>query len=280
MTLSGFWIDKPTIAWMKQGWKKDHDGWRKRDLSGRRFTYAWADGVYFKPRLDSDRQCMLVMIGTDEDGHKDILAVQDGFRENTDSWRDLLLDLKSRGLSAPCLAIGDRSLGFWAALRDIYPESREQRCWVHKTANVTGALPKSLHGKAKSDLQDIWMAETRKAAEVAFDLFVASYGLKYGKAVDKLTKDKDALFAFHDFPAEHWIHIRTTNPVESVFATVRNRTRKTRGCLSRKTALVMVYKLMISTKKNWRRLSGSQRLAEVIEGVEFRDGIRQIKEAA
>ena len=219
---------------------------------------------------------MLVIIGADEYGEKDVLAIMDGFRENADSWRDLLKGLKKRGLTVPPeLATGDGALGFWAALRDVFPETREQRCWVHKTANVLGALPKSLHEKAKSDLQDIWMAATKKEANAAFDLFVETYGVKYEKAVAKLVKDRDELLAFYDFPAEHWKHIRTTNPIESVFGTVRNRTRKTKGCLNRKTALAMVFRLMMSAKKKWRKINGPNRLPEVIQGVEFKDGIKQ-----
>ena len=273
-------LSASTITRLKASWAQDFDAWCKRDLSSRRHVYLWADGVYFKPRLDGDRQCMLVIIGADEYGGKDILAIMDGFRENAESWRDLLNGLKARGLAPPELAIGDGALGFWAALRDVWPKTREQRCWVHKAANVTGAMPKSLNDRARSDLQDIWMAETRKAAEAAFDLFVETYGVKYENAVRKLVKDRDELMAFYAFPAEHWKHIRTTNPIESVFSTVRNRTRKTKGCLSRRTALVMVHRLMMSAKRKWRRLSGPNRLPEVIEGVEFRDGIKQIQEAA
>lgn len=273
-------LSATTVTRLKASWREDFDVWRKRDLSARRHVYLWADGVYFKPRLDGDRQCMLVIIGADEYGEKDILAIMDGFRENADSWRDLLAGLKARGLAPPELAIGDGALGFWAALRDVYPGAREQRCWVHKAANVTGAMPKSLHDRARSDLQDIWMAETRKEAEAAFDLFVETYGVKYENAVHKLVKDRDELMAFYAFPAEHWKHIRTTNPVESVFSTVRNRTRKTRGCLSRRTALVMVFRLMMSAKRKWRRISGPNRLPEVIAGIEFKDGIKQIKAAA
>jgi putative transposase len=224
---------------------------------------------------------MLVIIGADAYGEKDALAIMDGFRENADSWRDLLRSLRKRGLTqAPELAIGDGALGFLTALRDVYPTTREQRCWVHKTANVTGAMPKSLREKAKADLQDIWMAETKKEATAAFDLFLETYGVKYERAVAKLVKERDELLAFYDFPAEHWKHIRTTNPIESVFATVRNRTRKTKGCLNRKTALAMVFRLMMSAKRKWRRISGPNRLPEVIKGVEFRDGIKQLNQAA
>ena len=228
-------LSSSTITRLKAVLWEEYETWRKRDLKTRRYVYIWADGVYFTPRLDGDRQCMLVIIGADEYGEKDVLGIADGFRENADSWRDLLEGLKKRGLTIPPdLATGDGALGFWAALRDVFPKTREQRCWVHKTANVLGALPKSLHDKAKSDLQDIWMAETKKEANAAFDLFVENYGVKYEKAVGKLVKDRDELLAFYDFPAEHWKHIRTTNPIESIFATVRNRTRKTKGCLNRK----------------------------------------------
>ncbi len=274
-------LSASTITRLKATWWEEYKTWRKRDIKNKRYVYIWADGVYFTPRLDDDRQCMLVIIGADAYGEKDVLAIMDGFRENADSWRDLLKGLKQRGLTVPPeLAVGDGALGFWTALRDVFPETREQRCWVHKAANVTGAMPKSLREKAKSDLQDIWMAETRKEAIAAFDLFVETYGVKYERAVAKLIKDRDALLAFYDFPAEHWKHIRTTNPIESVFATVRNRTRKTRGCLNRKTALAMVFRLMMSAKKKWRKISGPNRLPEVIQGVEFKDGIKQIQIAA
>ena len=274
-------LSSSTITRLKANWWEEYQSWRKRDLTSKRYVYIWADGVYFTPRLDDDRQCMLVIIGADEYGEKDVLAIADGFRENTDSWRDLLGGLKKRGLTVPPeLAIGDGALGFWTALRDVYPETREQRCWMHKMQNVTGALPKAMREKAKSDLQDIWMAETKKEANAAFDLFVETYGVKYEKAVAKLVKDRDELLAFYDFPAEHWKHIRTTNPIESVFATVRNRTRKTKGCLNRKTALAMVFRLMMSAKKKWRKISAPARLPEVIQGVEFKDGIKQAQVAA
>ena len=271
-------LSSSTITRLKATWWEEYEAWRKRDLKGKRYVYIWADGVYFTPRLDGDRQCMLVIIGADEYGDKHVLGIMDGFRENADSWRDLLKGLKKRGLAVPPeLAIGDGALGFWAALRDVFPETREQRCWVHKMVNVTGAMPKSLHEKAKSDPQDIWMAETKKEANAAFDLFVETYGVKYERAVKKLTKDRDQLLAFYDFPAEHWKHIRTTNPIESIFSTVRNRTRKTRGCLNRKTALAMVFQLMMSAQKKWRKISGPNRLPEVIQGVDFKDGIKQIQ---
>ena len=274
-------LSASTISRLKGVWWEEFESWRKRDLTGKRYVYIWADGVYFTPRLDDDRQCMLVIIGADEYGEKDVLAIMDGFRENADSWRDLLKGLKKRGLTVPPeLATGDGALGFWTALRDVYPGTCGQRCWVHRTSNVLGAMPKSIHEKAKADLQDIWMAETKKEANAAFDLFVETYGLKYERAVAKLVKDRDELLAFHDFPAEHWKHIRTTNPIESVFATVRNRTRKTKGCLNRKTALAMVFRLMMSAKRKWRKISGPNRLPEVIQGVEFKDGIKQAQIAA
>lgn len=274
-------LSSSTITRLKAAWWDDFVQWRKRDLTTKRYVYFWADGIYFTPRLDDDRQCMLVIIGADEYGDKDVLGIMDGFRENADSWSELLRSLHKRGLTiAPDLAAGDGALGFWAALRDVYPTTREQRCWVHKTANVLGAMPKALHEKAKAGLQDIWMAETKADAVVAFDLFVETYGVKYERAVKKLTKDKDVLFTFYDFPAEHWKHIRTTNPIESCFATVRNRTRKTKGCLSRKTALAMVFKLILSAKKKWRKLDGKNRLPEIVRGVEFKDGLPQLQEAA
>jgi len=274
-------LSASTITRVKAAWWDEFQTWSKRDLSGKRYVYIWADGVYFTPRLDADRQCMLVIIGTDEYGEKDVLGIMDGFRENADSWRDLLRGLKKRGLMEdPELAIGDGALGFWTALRDVYSTTREQRCWVHKTANVTGAMPRSLREKAKCDLQDIWMAETKREANAAFDLFVETYGVKYERAVAKLVKDRDVLLTFYDFPAEHWKHIRTTNPIESIFSTVRNRTRKTRGCLNRKTALAMVFRLMMSAKKKWRKISGPNRLPEIIQGIAFKDGIKQLQNAA
>jgi len=274
-------LSSSTITRLKADWWKEYESWRKRDLTGKRYVYFWADGVYFTPRLDDDRQCLLVIIGANEYGDKDVLAIMDGFRENADSWREVLRSLKKRGLTiAPDLATGDGALGFWTALRDVYPTTREQRCWVHKTANILAAMPRSLQAKAKAGLQDIWMAETKDEAIAAFDAFVETYGVKYQRAVKKLTKDKDALLTFYDFPAEHWKHIRTTNPIESVFATVRNRTRKTKGCLNRKTALAMVYKLMMSAREKWRKLNSPNRLPEVIQGVEFKDGLPQLQNAA
>ncbi len=270
-----------TIARLKAAWADEYECWTRRDLSAKRYVYFWADGIYFRPRLDHDKQCLLVIIGADERGVKDIVGLSDGYRESEQSWLELLLDLKRRGLAIPPeLATGDGALGFWKALRQVFGATREQRCWVHKTANVLNKLPKSLQGKAKGHLQDIWMAETKAEAEAAFDFFQEAYGAKYDKAVACLAKDRDRLLTFYDFPAEHWKHVRSTNPIESTFATVRLRTAKTKGCLSRKTALAMVFKLLLSAKRKWRRLNGSDHLAEIIHGVTFKDGIKQIQNAA
>ena len=274
-------LTSSTISRLKADWWAEYERWKRRDLSAKRYVYFWGDGVYFKPRMDADKQCMLVIIGADEWGNKDVLGLVDGYRESSQSWRELLLDLQRRGLrKAPDLAIGDGALGFWNALREVFGKTREQRCWFHKTGNVLNAMPKSLQPKAKGHLQDIWMAETKEEAEAAFDFFVEAYGVKYDKAVAKLVKDRDVLLTFYDFPAEHWKHIRTSNPIESTFATVRHRTKKTKGCLGRKTALAMTFRLMMSAKKKWRKLDGAFRLPEIIEGVAFKDGIKQEKHAA
>ena len=274
-------LSPTTITRLKMAWADEYERWTRRDLSAKRYVYFWADGIYFRPRLDHDKQCLLVIIGADEVGNKDIVGLSDGYRESAQSWLELLLDLKRRGLTVPPeLATGDGALGFWKALRQVYGQAREQRCWVHKTANVLNKMPKSLQSKAKGHLQDIWMAETRSDAEKAFDFFQEAYGAKYDKAVDCLTKDRERLLTFYDFPAEHWKHLRSTNPIESAFATVRLRTTKTKGCLSRKTALAMVFKLLLSARRKWRRLDGSNHLTEVVQGVKFNDGIKQIQNAA
>ena len=274
-------LSASTIARLKTLWWEQYVAWQKRDLSAKRYVYFWADGVYFSPRLEHERQCILVIIAADANGHKDIIGLMDGYRESEQSWKELLLDLKRRGLErGPDLAVGDGALGFWKALRQAYGQAREQRCWVHKTANVLNKMPKSLQAKAKGHLHEIWMAETKDEAGKAFDYFLAAYGAKYDRAVRCLEKDRDVLLTFYDFPAEHWKHVRTSNPIESTFATVRLRTVKTRGCLSRKTALAMVFKLILSAKAKWRKLDGSSQLAEIIKGVEFKDGIKQIKHAA
>jgi transposase-like protein len=267
-------LSAATVRRLTEAWQEEHARWRKRDLSARRYVYLWADGVHFTPRLGHERQCLPVLIGADAQGRKELLAVEDGFRESAQSWRELLLRLRDEnGLALdPALATGDGALGFWRALHEVWPKTRQQRCWVHKTANVLNKLPRSLQGKARRDLHAIYEAENRKEAEAAFDRFVAKYGPKYDKAVACLTKDREALLAFYAAPAEHWKHVRTTNPIESTFATVRLRTERTKGCLSRETALAMVFKLARSAERRWRRLDGTERLAQVIAGVRFRDG--------
>ena len=267
-------LSAATVRRLTEVWQEEHERWQGRDLSSRRYVYLWADGIYFTPRLEHERQCMLVLIGADAQGRKELLAIEDGYRESAQSWRELLLRLRDEnGLKLdPKLATGDGALGFWQALHEVWPKTRQQRCWVHKVVNVLNKLPPSLQGKAKQDLHRIYEAANRREAEDAFDRFLAKYGSKYDKAVSCLAKDREALLTFYDFPAEHWKHIRTSNPIESTFATVRLRTSKTKGCLSRKTALAMVFKLAKSAERHWRRLDGSERLAQVIEGVRFRDG--------
>jgi transposase-like protein len=272
-------LSASTVVRLKQVWQQDHETWSKRSLADKRYVYWWVDGIHFNIRLEEDRQCILVVMGATESGKKELIAVADGLRESGQSWTELLLDLKARGLDAgPKLVVGDGALGFWKALRQVYGESREQRCWVHKTANVLNKLPKAKQAKAKGMLHDIWMAETRADAHKAFDLFVASYELKYPKAAKCLTDDRDVLLTFYDFPAEQWMHIRTTNPIESTFATVRLRTKRTKGCGSRAACLAMVFKLTMCAEKKWRTLNGSTLLSDVIRGVQFVDGIK--KEAA
>ena len=267
-------LSAATVRRLSESWQAEHERWRRRDLSARRYVYFWADGVYFTPRLEHERQCMLVLVGADASGRKELLAIKDGFRESGQSWREFLLRLRDENglVLGPELATGDGALGFWRALHQVWPKTRQQRCWVHKTANVLNALPKSIHGKAKQDRHAIYEAENREAAEMAFDRFITKYGAKYDKAVACLAKDRDALLAFYAAPAEHWKHVRTTNPIESTFATVRLRTAKTKGCLSRQTALAMVFKLAKAAERHWRRLDGTERLAQVIAGVHFRDG--------
>lgn len=267
-------LSATTVRRLTEGWQEEHARWQKRDLAARHYVYLWADGVYFMPRLEHERQCLLVLIGADTSGRKELLAVEDGFRESAQSWRELLLRLRDENglVLGPELATGDGALGFWQALHEVWPRTRQQRCWVHKTANVLNVLPKSVHGKAKQDLHAIYEAEARAEAEAAFDRFVAKYGPKYDKAAACLAKDREALLAFHAVPAEHWKHVRTTNPIESTFATVRLRTARTKGCLSRQTALAMVFKLAKSAERHWRRLDGTERLAQVVAGVRFRDG--------
>ena len=271
-------LSASTIARLKEVWADEHARWLKRDLSVKRYAYFWADGIYVQARLEHEAQCLLVIIGATPEGKKELVGLADGLRESAHSWRDLLLDLKRRGLSSgPQLAVGDGALGFWKALDEVWPTARAQRCWVHKTANVLNKLPNSLHAKAKRALHEIWMAETRKDAEAALDVFIETYGRKYEKAAECVAKDRDALLAFYDFPAEHWKHLRTTNPIESAFATVRHRTTRSKGCLSNKTALAMIFKLAQAAEKNWRRLKGHSLLPKVILGVKFNDGIEIVK---
>lgn len=271
-------LSASTIVRLKEVWADEHARWLKRDLSVKRYVYFWADGIYVQARLEDEAQCLLVIIGATPEGKKELVGLADGLRESAHSWRDLLLDLKRRGLSSgPQLAVGDGALGFWKALDEVWPTTRAQRCWVHKTANVLNKLPNSLHTKAKRALHNIWMAETRKDAEAALDVFIETYSRKYEKAAECVAKDRDALLAFYDFPAEHWKHLRTTNPIESAFATVRHRTTRSKGCLSNKTALAMIFKLAQAAEKSWRRLKGYSLLPKVILGVKFSDGIEIVK---
>ena len=274
-------LSPSTISRLKEIWKGELGAWQKRDLKGKHYVYFWVDGVYFNVRMEEANQCLLVIIGVTEDGRKELVGLWDGYRESEQSWKELLLDLKRRGLSrGPLLAVGDGALGFWKALPQAYGQTRCQRCWVHKTANVLNKLPKGAQKRAKGYLQDIWMAETKQEANKAFDYFLNAYGAKYPKAVACLEKDRDELLTFYDFPAEHWKHIRTTNPIESTFATVRLRTAKTKNCLSRQTVMTMVFRLCQSAEGKWRRLNGSKLLAEVIQGVNFVNGVKQERMAA
>lgn len=269
-------LSASTIGRLKEVWREQHERWSRRDLAGKQYVYIWVDGVHFGVRLEDASQCILVIIGVNPDGKKELVAMTDGYRESEISWKEVLLDLKRRGLAIdPKLAIGDGALGFWKALPQVFGTTRSQRCWVHKTANVLNKLPVGQQAKAKEALHEIWMAESRVDADAAFDLFLSTYQLKYPKAAECLEKDRDALLTFYDFPAEHWLHIRTTNPIESTFATVRLRTAKTRGCVGRAALLAMVFKLTKVAEQNWRTLKGHARLGQVIQGVKFKDGIQQ-----
>jgi transposase-like protein len=268
-------LSATNIVRLKAGWEDEYQAWRRRDLSAKRYVYWWADGIYFNVRLDDNRTCVLVLIGATEDGTKELLAVVDGFRESKESWGDLLRELKAHGLTQPPkLATGDGSLGFWVALQEEFGTTvDQQRCWVHKTANVLDKLPKSLQGRAKEMLHDMYLAPTCTEALAAYDRFQTNYRLKYPKACDCLERDKGVLFTFYDFPAEHWSHLRTTNPIESTFATVRLRTQRTKGCGSRLATLTMVYKLGLEAQKAWRRLNGAHTMVKVITGTRFVDGV-------
>ncbi|SIO63366.1 Transposase (or an inactivated derivative) [Singulisphaera sp. GP187] len=265
-----------TVTRLKSAWEEEHRTWSQRSLKGKQYVYVWADGVHFNIRLEEGRQCILVLMGATADGKKELIAIADGYRESEQSWKELLLDCKARGLEVePHLAIGDGALGFWKAMRQVWDTTKEQRCWVHKTANVLDKLPKGSQPKAKGMLHEIDLAESRENAVKAFDLFLKTYEAKYPKATECLLKDRDVLLTFYDFPAEQWLHIRTTNPIESTFSTVRLRHNKTKGSGSRTACLTMVYKLMESASKSWRSLNGSELLREVIAGVIFEDGVKK-----
>ncbi|MBA2258465.1 MAG: IS256 family transposase [Acidobacteria bacterium] len=267
-------LSPAVISRLTAQWQADYDAWQKRDLSARRYVYVWADGVYLQARMEDNAECMLVLIGATPEGKKELVGFQVGVRESAQSWRELLIDIKRRGLEiAPDLAIGDGALGFWKAIEEVFPGTRHQRCWVHKTANVLNKVALSVQLNMKADLREIYGAPTRAAAEVAIDVFADKYGAKYDKAVTCLPKDRESLLAFFDFPAEHWDHLRTSNPIESVFATVRHRTVRTKGALSAKTAKLMMFKLVNAAAKTWRRLNGENQLPKVVQGVKFQNGI-------
>jgi putative transposase len=270
-------LSPPVIARLKGDWQAEYERWQKRDLSARRYVYIWADGVYLQARMEPQAECMLVVIGATPEGRKELLGFQVGTRESAQSWRELLVGLKARGLAiAPELGVGDGALGFWKALEEVFPSTRRQRCWVHKAVNILNKLPKSLQANARQDLREIWLAPDRVTAERAIATFEAKYAPKYDRAVACLVKDREALLAFYDFPAEHWDHLRSSNPIESVFATVRHRTVRTKGALSQETAKLMVFKLVMAAARTWRRLKGENQLPKVVEGVTFKDGVEVI----
>jgi putative transposase len=267
-------LSAPVVNRLKLKWQAEHRTWCERRLDADRWVYVWVDGIYSGVRAEDERLCALVVMGVNERGQKRFLAIEDGVRESTQSWREVLLGLKARGLSeAPRLAVGDGALGFWAALEEIFPHTRAQRCWVHKSANVLNYLPRSLQGKAKGMLHEIWMAPTRTRARAAFDRFLETYQGKYPKATECLQKDREALLAFYDFPAEHWVHLRTTNPIESAFATIRHRSDRAKGCVTRATMLAFMFKLALAAEESFRRLKGFPHLAKVLAGVRFVDGV-------
>ncbi len=272
----GTGLSAASVTRMTEVWQDQYAEWGKRDLTGKKYVYLWADGIYFGCRLTDDRPCVLVLMGATEDGAKELIAILDGQRESETSWTALLLDLKSRGLIEPAkLAVGDGSLGFWLALAKVFPQTKHQRCWVHKTAHVLDKLPKNQQPASKAALHAIWMAGTRAEAIKAFDVFVETYGTKWPRAAECLVKDKTQLLAFYDFPAEHWGHLRTSNPIESTFATVRLRTYRTKGPGSREAGLAMAFKLTLKAQGRWRKLNGSQKLQDLIDGIVFVDGIRK-----
>ena len=270
-------LSPAVISRLTAEWQGEYERWQRRDLSARRYVYVWADGVFLQARMEDHGECMLVLIGATPEGKKELIGFQVGVRESTQSWRELLIDVKQRGLQiAPEIAVGDGALGFWKALDEVFPGTRHQRCWVHKTVNVLDKVPLSVQANMKKDLREVYWAPSRAAAETAIDVFAEKYRAKYSRAVECLTKDREALLAFYDFPAEHWDHLRTTNPIESVFATVRHRTVRTKGSLSSTTARLMVFKLVVAASKTWRRLKGTNQLPKVIAGVRFNDGIEVI----
>lgn len=274
-------LSPSVVARLRGEWESDFKRWQRRDLSARRYVYIWADGVYLQARMEPQAECMLVLIGATPEGRKELIGFQVGMRESAQSWHELLVDLQARGLTiAPQVATGDGALGFWKAIEEVWPRTCHQRCTVHKTANVLNKMPKVLQPAAKADLREIWTAPDRAAAEAAITKFVEKYGLKYDKAVTCLVKDRDALLTFYDYPAEHWEHLRTSNPIESVFATVRHRTIRTKGALSQDTARLMVFKLVTAAAKTWRKLNGENQLPKVIQGITFRDGVEVIETPA
>jgi transposase-like protein len=277
-------LSPAVIARLKGEWEEEYRRWQKRDLSTRRYVYVWADGVYLQARMEPQAECMLVLMGATPEGGKELIGFQTGQRESTQSWKELLVDLKARGLSiAPEVATGDGALGFWKALDEAFPATRHQRCWLHKTLNVLDKFPKSMQPNAHKDLREIWLSPDRAAAEAAMTTFGEKYAPKYSKAVECLIKDREQMLTFFDFPADHWDHLRTSNPIESVFATVRHRTVRMKGALSQDTARLMVFKLVMAASKTWRRLKGQNQLPKVISGVKFKDGIEaasEIKSAA
>ena len=270
-------LSPSVIGRLRDAWQADYERWQRRDLSARQYVYLWADGVYLQARMEPQAECMLVLIGATPEGRKELVGFQVGVRESAQSWRELLVDVKARGLTvAPRLATGDGGLGFWKALEEVFPATPHQRCWVHKAANVLDKLPKSVQPAARQDLREIWQAPDRATAEAAMETFAEKYAAKYAKAAACLLKDREALLTFYDFPAEHWDHLRTSNPIESVFATVRLRTVRTKGALSQDTARLMVFKLVMAAAKTWRRLKGENQLPKVVRGVRFRNGVEVI----
>jgi len=271
-------LSPAVISRLTAEWQGEYGRWQKRDLSARQYVYVWADGVFLQARMEDHGECMLVLIGATPEGKKELVGFQVGVRESAQSWRELLIDVKQRGLKiAPQIAVGDGALGFWKALDEIFPGTRHQRCWVHKTANVLNKVALSVQANMKKDLREVYWAPNRACAEAAINVFAEKYALKHSKAVECLTKDRETLLAFYDFPAEHWDHLRTTNPIESVFATVRHRTVRTKGSLSSATARLMVFKLLNAASKTWRRLKGTNQLPKIIAGVRFQDGIEVIQ---